>query len=175
MIIILQYGLLLWGTDIARAFLLQTKISCIITGSEYRAHSKPLFKALELLTIPDLFNLKLLKLYYKLSYQFLLNYFNGYLDVIRADVHTLRQAARPLIRLPRVRHVFAQSTVLYQLIKLINETHITNPKILDKIDQKSHTMQRFSFNITQIYCKTTILSVACKIIQYVIYITKLFT
>ena len=44
----------------------------IITGSEYnRAHSEPLFKTSELLTIPDLFNLKLLKFYYKLSLQFL--------------------------------------------------------------------------------------------------------
>ena len=119
--------------------------------SEYRAHSEPLFKASELLTIPDLFNLKLLKFYYKVSYQFLPKYFNGYLDVIRADVpdnYTLRQAARPLIRLPRVRHVFAQSTVLYQLIKLINETHNKNPKILEKIYQKS---LGFSFNVTQIY------------------------
>ena len=57
----INYGLLLWGTDIARAFLLQKKMIRIITGSEYRAHSEPLFKASELLTIPDLFNLKLLK------------------------------------------------------------------------------------------------------------------
>ena len=52
----INYGLLLWGTDIARAFLLQKKMIRIITGSEYRAHSEPLFKASELLTIPDLFN-----------------------------------------------------------------------------------------------------------------------
>ena len=56
------------------------------SGSECRAHSEPLFKASELLTFLDLFNLKLLKFYYKLSYQFLPKYFNGYLDVIRADV-----------------------------------------------------------------------------------------
>ena len=119
---LINYGLLLWGTDIARKF--------------------------------DLFNLKLLKFYYKLSCQFLPKYFNGYSDVIRADVpynYTLRQAARPLIRLPRVRHVFAQSTLLYQLIRLINETHNTNPKISEKIDQKSHTLQGFSFIVTQIY------------------------
>ena len=56
----INYGLLLWGTDIARAFLLQKKMIRIITGSEYRAHSEPLFKASELLTIPDLFNLSYL-------------------------------------------------------------------------------------------------------------------
>ena len=106
------------GYRYSKSISLTKKIICIITGSEYRAHSEPLLKASELLTIPDLFNLKLLKFYYKLSYQFLPKYFNGYLDVIRADVpsnYTLRQAARPLICLPRVRHVFAQSTVLYNV------------------------------------------------------------
>ena len=47
--------------------------------------------------------------------------------------------------------MFAQPTVLYHLIKLINETHNKNPKILEKINQKSHTLQGFSFNVTQIY------------------------
>ena len=160
------------GYRYSKAFLLQKKMIRIITGSEYRAHIEPLFKASEFLTIPDLFNLKLLKFYYKLSYQFLPKYFNGYLDVIRADVpynYTLRQAARPLIRLSRVRHVFAQSTVLYQLIKLINETHNTNPKILEKIDQKSHTLQDLASMLHKYICKTTILSEACKIVLYVIY------
>ena len=90
-------------------FYYKKKMIRTITGSEYRAHSEPLFKASEFLTIPDLVNLKLLKFYYIISYQFLPNYFNGYLDAIRTDVpynYTLRQAARPLIRLPRVRHVF---------------------------------------------------------------------
>ena len=110
----------------------------------------------------------------------LAEYFNGYLDVIRTDVpynYTLRQAARPLIRLPRVRHVFAQSTLLYQLIKLINETHNKNPKILEKIDQKSHTLQGFSFNVTQIYFQNYNFecSLQNSFIIYVIYITKIFT
>ena len=89
----INYGLLLWDTDVARVFLLQKKMIRTITGSEYRAYSEPFLKASEFLTIPDLFNLKLIKFYYKLSYQFLPNNFNRYLDVIRADVpynYTLR-------------------------------------------------------------------------------------
>ena len=147
--------ILAMGYRYSKSSSITKKMIRIITDSEYGAHSEPLFKASELLTIPDLFNLKLFKFYYKLSDQFLPKYFNGYLDVIRADVpynYTLRQAARPLICLPRVRHVFAQSTVLYQLIKLINETHNTNLKILEKIDQKSHTLQGFSFNVTPGKC-----------------------
>ena len=34
---------------------------------------------------------------------------------------------------------------------LINETHNINPKTLENIDQKSHTPQEFSFNVTQTY------------------------
>ena len=37
----INYGLLLWGTDIAKAILLQKKMIRIITGSEYRTHSEP--------------------------------------------------------------------------------------------------------------------------------------
>ena len=92
----INYGLLLWGTDIAKAFLLQKKMIRIITGSEYRAHSEPLFKASELLTIPDLFNLKLLKFYYKLSYQFLPKYFNGYLMSYALMYHTTIPCVRQL-------------------------------------------------------------------------------
>ena len=43
------------------------------------------------------------------------------------------------------------SEKVYQLIKLINDTRNTNRKILEKIDQKSHTLKEFSFNVTQIY------------------------
>ena len=67
------------------------------------------------------------------------------------------------------------STVLYELIKLINETHNTNSKILEKIDQKSHTLKDLALMLHKYICKTTILSVACKIVLYVIYITNIFS
>ena len=58
-----------------------------ITCSEYLAHSEPLFKELELLKIEDLYNLKILKLYYNLSYGLLPSYFDCYLDVL--NVHAM--------------------------------------------------------------------------------------
>ena len=88
----------------------------LITGSEYLAHSEPLFQELELLKIEDLYKLKILKLYYNLSYGLLPSYFNCYLDVLNVNTpcgFELRQSARPKIRLPRTRLIFTESCLLY--------------------------------------------------------------
>ena len=53
-----------------------------MSNGEYLAHSEPLFKTLKLLKIEDLNKLKLMKLYYNLSYNLLPLYFNYYLEVI---------------------------------------------------------------------------------------------
>ena len=54
----MTYGLLLWGNQIEQVSKLQTKSVRLITGSEYLAHSEPLFKELELLKIEDLYTLR---------------------------------------------------------------------------------------------------------------------
>ena len=54
----------------------------IITCSEYLAHTEPLFKLLELLKVHYLYELKLSKFYYKLSYNHLPSYFNYCLETI---------------------------------------------------------------------------------------------
>ena len=50
----MTYGLLLWGNQVEQISKLQKKSIRLITGSEYLAHSEPLFKELELLKIEDL-------------------------------------------------------------------------------------------------------------------------
>ena len=57
----MTYGLLLWGNQVVQVSKLQKKSIRLITGSEYLAHSEPLFKELELLKIEDLYKLKILK------------------------------------------------------------------------------------------------------------------
>lgn len=150
----INYGLLLWGTELDKVTKLQKKTVRILTGSTYLAHSEPLFKSLQLLKVQDLYYLKLLKLYYNLSYGLLPSYFNCYLEVLnKTSPHSyqLRTGSRPLIRLPKIRLVLSESNVLYQLILLINDTHETFPTILQKINEKSHSFSGFSFNVTQIY------------------------
>ena len=150
----INYGLLLWGKDSSRIFRLQKKAIRIITGSEYLAHTEPLFKHLGILKVHDIYYLKLLKFYYNLSCNLLPSYFNGYLDVIHIEVnhrYMLRPAARPAIQLPRTRLVLSESRVLYQLIELINNTYVQYPKILQKIEENSHTFHGFCYNVTQTY------------------------
>ena len=150
----MTYGLLLWGTQAEEVFRLQKKAVRIITNSEYLAHSEPLFKTLELLKIQDLYNLKILKFYYNLSYNRLPSYFNSYLDIINTKLpilYDLRPSARPKIRLPRTRLIITESSLLYQLIYLINYTNTHNPEILRKIQEKSHSYSGFNFNVSRIY------------------------
>ena len=83
----------------------------LITGNDYIAHSEPIFKSLELLKIDDIYKLKILKFYYNLTNYCLPVYFNNYLDVINNELphsYQLRINARPLIRLPKIRHQFAE-------------------------------------------------------------------
>ncbi len=150
----LNYGLLLWGRVFEKIFKLQKKAIRIITHSEYLAHTEPLFKSLGLLKVHDLYNLKLLKFYYNLSYNLLPSYFNCYLELLHKENvynYNLRPNSRPILRLPRTRLVFAESSVLFQLFKLINKTHTQHPQILRKVEEKSHTYSGFCFNVTQIY------------------------
>ena len=153
----LNYGLLLWGTHVNRVSKLQKKAVRIMSNSEYLAHSEPLFKTLKLLKIEDLYKLKLMKFYYNLSYNLLPSYFNYYLEVINNAFpcqYELRQIARPLIRPQRTRLVFTELNVLFQLIQLLNYTHIHYPEILEKIKYKTHTYHGFSYNVKEKYLGT---------------------
>ena len=142
----MNYGLLLWGTDLDKVHKLQKRALRTITGSEYIAHSEPIFKFLDLLTVQHMYKLKMLKFYYNLCYGVLPIYFDSYLNSIHQELphsYGLRQKCRPMIRLPRTRLVFAESSVLYQLILLLNETNANNPEIILKIKEKSHTLAYF--------------------------------
>ena len=145
----INYGLLLWGVESNRIELLQKKAIRLITNSNYTAHTTPLFIELGLLKIQDMFKLKLLKFYYKLSSNLLPKYFESYRDVIeRAPVRELRQH---YIHPPLIRKVYAECSPLFQLIELINTLKADkNDTILEKIRLKSHTFYGFSFNVTMV-------------------------
>ena len=146
----INYGLLLWGAESYRIELLQKKAIRLITNSSYTAHTTPLFIELGLLKVQDMFKLKLLKFYYKLSSNLLPQYFESYRDVIeRAPARELRQHC---IHPPLIRRVYAECSPLFQLIKLINSLKADkNDTILEKIQLKSHTFHGFSFNVTMVY------------------------
>ena len=153
----INYGLLLWWKDQDRVNKLQKKAVRIVSGSQYLAHTEPLFKHLNILKAKDLYSLKLLKFYYNLSYGSLPSYFDCYMETINKGVphrYSLRTTARPMIRMPKSRLVLTESCVLHKLINLINQTNTNYPQIICKIEEQSHTFWGFSFNITQIYLQS---------------------
>ena len=74
----INYGLLLWGVDCHKLETLQKKALRFMTNSSYVAHTAPLLIRHGLLSVTDMYKLKLLKFYYKLSYDLLPPYFNRF-------------------------------------------------------------------------------------------------
>ena len=128
------------GTKLDPIFKIQKKAIRTLTNQTYIAHSEPLFKELGL----------------NLSNELLPPYFNLYQTIISHSQHStpryaLRPSARPLIRLPRINHTFAETRVLYQLIHLLNLTHEHTPEILIKINEKNHSYFGFGWYVKQKY------------------------
>ena len=129
----INYGLLLWGVESHRVESLQKKAIHLITNSNYSSHTTPLFIELGLLKVQDMFKLKLLKFYYKLSYDLVPSYFQTYREVIeRERTRDLRQHC---IHPPLIKRVYAECSPLIQLIKLINSLKADKyDTILEKIE-----------------------------------------
>ena len=111
----LNYGLLLWSTESHKVFTLQKKSIRLISNSSYICHTIPLFIKLKRLKIGDIFKLKLLKLYYKLSYNLLRSYFDRYRDII--EQYPCGVLGINYIHPPLIRREYADSP-LFQLIKV---------------------------------------------------------
>ena len=58
----INYGLLLWGIEVKKLESIQKRAIRLITGSNYVAHTEPLFIQLGVLKVQDIFKLRLLKL-----------------------------------------------------------------------------------------------------------------
>ena len=66
--------------------------------------------------------------------------------------YTLRMGVRPLIRAPRIHHAFAEATVLYQTVKLINQINIHEPfRHLDIINNRTLSCFGLGYFATQTY------------------------
>jgi hypothetical protein len=63
---VIKFGIIFWGnsTESKRVFQLQKKIVRIMTGTKSRISCKPLFKALEILTLPSQYILSLMTFWY---------------------------------------------------------------------------------------------------------------
>ena len=146
----MNYGLLLWGIHSHKLELLQKKALRLMTNSNYLAHTTPLLIKHGLLNVRDMYKLKLLKFYYKLSYDLLPPYFNKYIEII--EQKPARDLRFQYIHAPLVKRVYAECSPLFQLIKLINSLrNDPNDTIFKKIVEKSHSYNGFAFNVTRTF------------------------
>ena len=141
----IQYGLLLWGSKYSNVEKLQKRAIRLATGSHYIAHTEPLFKLYYKLNVKDLYHLKILKFYYNLCCNRLPQYFNVYHNITQESNFSYNLRTRPL-RLPFTRHVYAESCLKFQLVKVLNDT---DKSILQMIANQTHSNISFSNNVTR--------------------------
>ena len=123
------------GVHSHRLSSLQKKALRFITNSSYLEHTTPLLIKHGLLNVGDMYKLKLLKFYYKLSYDLLPTYFNNYIEIIEQQL--ARDLRYQYIHAPLVKRVYAECSPLFQLIKLINSLkNYSNDTILKKMLKK---------------------------------------
>ena len=107
----LSYGLLLWGIESNKILTLQKKAIRGITCSKVYSHTEPLFKDLNILKINDLYNLRVLKICYKIYNKHCPVYFLKYLDFI-SDKCVLYNFRKKHTRTPMHNPTFARSSLL---------------------------------------------------------------
>ena len=92
------------GNSLNKLELLQKKALRLMTNSNYLAHTTPLLIKHGLLNVRDMYKLKLLKLYYKLSHDLLPPYFNKYIEIF--EQKPARDLRFQYIHAPLVKRVF---------------------------------------------------------------------
>ena len=142
----LTYCILAWGFNYQRLVKIQKRFMRIISLNKYNAHTEPLFKSLELLSIKHLFDLSCLKFVYKFKQSYLPNYFLTFKCIPRSSIHEHNTRYSSLIDAEGTRTVIAGNCIRHHLVTVLNNT----PKcIIDKID--THSLHGFSFYIKRYY------------------------
>jgi hypothetical protein len=122
---ILKYGIMFWGnhTDSISVFWLHKKVVRIMAGAKSRALCKPLFKTLQILTLPSQYILSLMTF---LAHN--LEYFT-----FNSSLHNINTTKRLQFHRPIANSTSFQMGVYYASIKIFNKlpVHIAN-LIMDK-------------------------------------------
>ena len=113
----LYYGLLLWGHDSTILYKLQKRAIRTITCSKYNAHTDPLHKTLNILKLPDMYDLQFYKLYYKIQREPVSHYFDTVIPTLTHHFNTRQKT----LQQHRTMHSFADHNCIHAMISLINK------------------------------------------------------
>ena len=126
----LNYCVFCWGSQTNRIHLLQKRAIRNSYNANYRAHSEPIFKSLNLLKINDIYYLSILKLYSKLPH-----YFDSFKPQFanRVSHYNLRNSS---MQLPIIKHEFPTQSLRYKLITTLNDMSAETIDLSNKYTQK---------------------------------------
>ena len=127
----MTYMLSLWGADCHRISILQKAAVRLIHNAPYRAHTDPIFKALNLLKIDDLYRISLAKLYYNLSNRKCPMFIINNIKLIRhSDLHDYNTRQKSTYELPLIKKQYLSQSLNYRLMTVMNHIPIS---IRDKV------------------------------------------
>ena len=129
-------NLIVWGKHCNEISTLQKKAIRIVCGKSRLSHSTPLFKQLNVLKISDLYNLQLLKFYYKFGNSALPDAFCTLNLRENCSFHNYETRNRHKLSVPVHKHSFFQLSITYNLVSFINSL---NSDIKDKL--RTHSLQ----------------------------------
>ena len=136
----LNYGLIALGYDCNRLIKLQKRGIRTSTRSKYNAHTGPLLKALEILSLPDMLLLNALKFYYKVVRNETAAYFSTFIITTQGSIHDHNTRHMDNIRTTRSRLNIADKCLCNYLPSKINSIH-NNSRI------NAHSIQGFTFAV----------------------------
>ena len=142
-----------------------------MTNSSYIAHTVPLFNQHGVLRVTDMYKLKLLKFYHKLSYNLLPPYYDNYSETFAQK--PARDLCQHLIHGPLIKCVYAECSPLFQLVKLINTLRKDkNDTILKKITDKTHSYNGFTLKLLNVWAFWNIIKCYLTLVYYIVIIFK---
>ena len=131
----LNYGILLWGSNLRRITRLQKFAVRALTNSKYNAHTEPIFRNLRLLKVSDIFELNLLKFYFKYKNNGLPSYFDNMFEFSQTT-HNYETRHRNMTH-PRLPKTYSASNAIRFIVPAkMKKSH---PCITDKVHTHSIT------------------------------------
>ena len=127
--------ILCWGSVVKEnhsLHILQKRALRLITNSNYISHTEPLCKELRVLKVFDMFYVAVWKFYYKL----MRNNLPAYFSTMKPTVPTVcswYEIRAPVFHLPYIRHTYAEHSVRFCLINLLNKD-TRSATIMDRVD-----------------------------------------
>ena len=135
----LNYCILLWGANTGNIHKLQKKALRIISNSKFLAHTEPICKSLNLLKVQDIYQLAILKFYFKLINNELPQYFDTFTPTFSMGVNHYN-IRNPCRQLPKIYHEFPKQSLRYKLNVVLNETD-------SNLISKAETISLYQFKL----------------------------